>query len=126
MSQRKVVVLNPNGSPFYSDAIMVGDFLYVSGQGPIDLETRKTVGEDITTQTTQALENCKAILRKAGSHLGNVIKVSIFLKDMTDYLEMNKVYRKYFPHDPPARSCVGVTSLPSADWKIEIEVISLT
>jgi 2-iminobutanoate/2-iminopropanoate deaminase len=128
MVKREAIVLDKslNKPRLFSDAIRAGNFLYASGQGPVDPETGKTIGEDIVTQTRQTLENCKLILKKAGSHLGKVVKVSIFLKDMNDFPEMNKVYHEYFPDNPPARSCFGVSSLVREDWKLEIEVISLT
>jgi 2-iminobutanoate/2-iminopropanoate deaminase len=128
MAQREVIVLDQstNRPRLFSDAIKVGKFIYTSGQGPVDPQTGKTIEGDILAQTRQTLENCKSILKKAGSNLEKVIKVSIFLKDISDYPEVNKVYHEYFFNKPPARSCFAVSSLAREDWRIEIEIVSIS
>jgi 2-iminobutanoate/2-iminopropanoate deaminase len=107
----------------YSQGILAGDFLFVSGQGPLDPTTRKTVPGDIESQTKQTIENVKAILTAAEMTLGNVVKVSVFLKDMKDFKRMNQVYSSYFTLNPPARTTVQA-QLPMPDWLVEIDVIA--
>lgn len=109
----------------YSPLIRAGDLYFVSGQVPIDPETKTVVGEDIRSQTRQTLENIKATLALAGITLEHVVKVNIFLTDMTNFKEMNEVYREYFPNEPPARTTVGTSALSHPDMKIEIEAIAL-
>jgi len=107
----------------YSQAVRAGDFLFVSGQGPLDPTTRKTVAADIESQTKQTIENVKAILTAAELQLGNVVKVGVFLRDMNDFKRMNQVYSSYFTVNPPARTTVQAR-LPIPDWLIEIDVIA--
>jgi 2-iminobutanoate/2-iminopropanoate deaminase len=107
----------------YSQAVRAGDFLFVSGQGPLDPTTRKTVAGGIESQTKQVIENLKAILTAANLVLGNVVKVSVFLKDMDDFKNMNQVYGSYFNVNPPARTTVQA-QLPMPDWLIEIDVVA--
>ncbi len=107
----------------YSHAIKGGELLFVSGQLPIDASTGRFVGDSINEQTRQCLENIKIILEAAGSQLEKVLKTTVFLKDMNDFEEMNKVYSQFFQSDFPARCCVEVARLPR-DAKIEIEVIA--
>jgi 2-iminobutanoate/2-iminopropanoate deaminase len=110
----------------YSQAIRVGDMLFTSGQIPVDPKTGNFVPGGITEQTTQVLENIKAILAKAGLDMIHVVKTTVFLKDMKDFAAMNAVYEKYLaPQDvvPPARSTVQVAALPK-DAMVEIEVIA--
>ncbi len=107
----------------YSQAVRAGDFLFVSGQGPLDPVTKKTVASDIESQTMQTIENVKAILTAAGLQIDNVAKVSVFLRDMNDFKKMNQVYSSYFRVNPPARTTVQA-QLPMPDWLIEIDVIA--
>lgn len=107
----------------YSQGIMVGQLIFTSGQLPMD-PTGKLVDGGIGEQTERALENMKAVLESAGASMGNVVKVTVFLKDMGDFNEMNKVYSSYFSKDPPARSCVQVAKLPK-DVRIEVESIAV-
>jgi 2-iminobutanoate/2-iminopropanoate deaminase len=107
----------------YSQAVRAGDFLFVSGQGPLDPITRKTVAADVESQTKQTIENVKAILTAAELQLGNVVKVGVFLRDMNDFKRMNQVYSSYFTVNPPARTTVQAR-LPIPDWLIEIDVIA--
>lgn len=109
----------------YSQAVKGGEFIFISGQIPIDPSTGKLVADDIKSQTRQSLENIKVILEAAGSSLAKVIKVSVFLSDMDDFQKMNEIYRQYFPDNFPARSSVKVSELPM-NAKVEIEAIALT
>ncbi len=108
----------------YSQAIQVGNTIYVSGQIPFNPETMTLVSEDVKEQTKQALENVKAILEAAGSSLNDVVKASVFVKDINDFNAINEVYASYFVENKPARALVEVARLPR-DVKIEIEVISV-
>ena len=110
----------------YSQAIMVGDTLYTSGQVAFDPATGIFVPGGIAEQTTQVLENLKAILTAAGMDLAQVVKTTVFLKDMNDFAAMNEVYAKYIAPSgvvPPARSTVEVARLPK-DALVEVEVIA--
>jgi len=110
----------------YSQAIRVGDMVFTSGQVPTDPETGTFVPGGITEQTTQVLENIKAILAQAGLDMTHVVKTTVFLKDMKDFAAMNEVYAKYLAPEgavPPARSTVQVAALPR-DAMVEIEVIA--
>ena len=107
----------------YSQAIRAGNFIFLSGQIPIDPSTGEMVGGDIRQQTRQVLENMKGVLESQGLGMQDVVKVNIFLKDMGNFNEMNEVYATYFSSSPPARSTVEVGKLPgNAD--IEIEAIA--
>ena len=107
----------------YSQAIMVGDFIYTSGQIPINPKTG-IMETDIKLATKQSIENIKAILEEVGTSLENVIKTTIFLKDLNDFNVVNEVYATYFNENNPARSCVEVAKLPK-DAVIEIEAIAI-
>lgn len=108
----------------YSQAIRANGFIFVSGQIPTDPSTQQLVTGDISTQTDQVLRNLSAILEAAGSSLANVVRSTVFLKNMDDFASMNQTYAKYFPSNPPARSTVEVARLPK-DVLIEIDVIAL-
>lgn len=107
----------------YSQAIKAGNFVYTSGQLPINPATGELVN-DIKAATAQSLENVKAILEEAGTSLDKVVKTLVFLSDMNDFAAMNEVYAKYFSENAPARSAVEVARLPK-DAKVEIEVVAL-
>lgn len=119
-------VINTKNAPGaigpYSQGIIVGDFVYTSGQIPINPATG-VMETDIKVATKQSMENVKAILEAAGTSLENVVKTSIFLKDLNDFAAVNEVYGTYFTENPPARSCVQVAKLPK-DAVIEIEAIA--
>lgn len=108
----------------YSQAIQVGNTIYVSGQIPFVPETMTLVSEDVKEQTKQALENVKAILEAADSSLNDVVKASVFVKNINDFNAINEVYASYFVENKPARALVEVARLPR-DVKIEIEVIAV-
>lgn len=107
----------------YSQAIKIDGRIYTSGQIPIDPKTGEIVTGDIQTQTIRVLENLKEVLIEAGTSLENVIKTTVFIKDMNDFAKINKIYGEYFTMPYPARSCVEVARLPK-DVMIEIEAIA--
>lgn len=108
----------------YSQAIQAGNFLFLSGQIPIDPKTGESVKGDIRQQARQVLENLKGVLESQKLGMENVVKVTIFLKDIGNFNQVNEVYATYFPSSPPARSTVEVAKLPK-DAGIEIEAIAL-
>ena len=108
----------------YSQAIKVGNLLFISGQISINPETNKFIDSNIEKQTEQVLKNIKSILEAANSSLRNVVKVTIYLINMDDFLLVNNIYSKYFGESLPARSCVEVSKLPK-DANIEIETIAI-
>lgn len=120
-------VINTNNAPEaigpYSQGVIVGDFVYTSGQIPLNPVTGELVTY-IKLATKQSMENIKAILEEAGTSLNNVVKTSIFLKDLNDFEAVNEVYGTYFIENKPARSCVQVAKLPK-DAVIEIEAIAV-
>ena len=107
----------------YSQAIQIGDLLFVSGQVPIDPSTGAIVEGDVKAQAQQSLNNLKAILNAAGTTMGAVVKTTVFLADMNDFAAMNEVYAQVFPEPFPARSAVQAARLPK-DAKVEIEAIA--
>ncbi|WP_462424630.1 RidA family protein [Fusobacterium ulcerans] len=108
----------------YSQAVEVNGTLFVSGQIPFVPETMDLISEDIQDQTKQSLENVKAILEAVGYTFKNVIKATVFIKNMEDFALMNEVYNEYLGNIKPARACVEVARLPK-DVKVEIEVIAV-
>ena len=106
----------------YSQAIIHGDILYISGQGPVDPLTDSIVRGSIEEETRVTLENVKAIIEEAGYNLNGVIKVTCYLADMDDFARFNKVYGEYFQEAPPARTTIQAARLPS-DIKVEIDAI---
>jgi len=109
----------------YSQAIQAGSLLFLSGQIPIDPKTGELTGGDIRQQTQRVLENIKGLLESQELEMEDVIKVTIFLKDMGNFNQVNEVYATYFSSSPPARSTVEVAKLPR-NVEIEIEAIALT
>lgn len=126
---KKTVIFTENApKPIgpYSQAILVENpdkILFISGQIPIDPETGELVKGDIKEQARQAIENLIAILEAAGATVEDVVKVNVYLDDMKDFEEFNKVYEEYFGHSKPARAVVEVAKLPKG-VKIEIEAIA--
>lgn len=108
----------------YSQAIITGNLVFVSGQLPLDPATGQFPREDIKVLTGQAIKNLRAILQEAGSDLKNVVKTTVFLKDMNDFAAVNEVYASFFGDPAPARSAVQVAALPKGA-AIEIEAIAL-
>ena len=122
------VAIHTEGAPAaigpYSQSVVMGDLVFVSGQLPIDPQTGSFAGADIASQTRQSLENIKAILDAAGTSLSKVLKTTVYLQDMADFEGMNHVYAEYFSEGIlPARAAVQVAALPK-NARIEIEVIA--
>src|SRR5690606_10715819 len=119
---------NTNKSPAaigpYSQGIKVDNLLFISGQMPLDPNTGEVVSGTIKDQTVRAIENLKAILEEAGLTLDNVVKTTVFIKDMNEFANINEVYASYFTGTKPARSCVEVARLPR-DVGVEIEAIAV-
>jgi 2-iminobutanoate/2-iminopropanoate deaminase len=108
----------------YSQAIRANGLVFVSGQVAIDPATQQVIEGDVGAQTERVMKNLAAILEAAGSGLENVVRSTVFLKNMGDFAAMNAVYGKYFSSAPPARSTVEVSRLPK-DVLVEIDVIAL-
>jgi 2-iminobutanoate/2-iminopropanoate deaminase len=108
----------------YSQAIVAGDFVFCSGQIPLDPQTGQLVGATVEEQTRRVLDNLRAVLDAAGSSLAQVVKTTIFLADMSEFAAVNSIYAEYFGDDPPARSTVQVARLPR-DVRVEVEAIAL-
>ncbi|MDE6619878.1 MAG: RidA family protein [Lachnospiraceae bacterium] len=106
----------------YSQAVIAGDFLYASGQIPINPETGNVEAEGITAQAEQSMRNVGAILEAAGVNYDKVVKTTCFLADIADFAAFNEVYARYFTQNP-ARSCVAVKDLPKGVL-CEVEVIA--
>lgn len=107
----------------YSQAIKKGNLIFVSGQLPVNPQTNE-MPEDIKEQAKQSLENIKEILETAGASLESVVKSTVFLKDLSNFAQVNEVYGEYFTESYPARCCVEVSKLPK-DAGVEIEVVAI-
>lgn len=107
----------------YSQANTVAGFLFTAGQIPLDPETMEIVGTTAADQARQALKNAQAILESAGYTLSDVVKATIFIRDMGEFANINEVYSRYFAENPPARSVVEVSRLPK-DVLVEIEMVA--
>jgi 2-iminobutanoate/2-iminopropanoate deaminase len=105
----------------YSQGLKAGDFVFVAGQGSIDPTTQKVIGETIEEQTTQTLNNVKAILEAAGATMADVVKATVHLSDLSLFSRFNAVYSSYFPDPKPVRTTVG-SQLPGI--LVEIDVIA--
>ena len=108
----------------YSQGIAAGSMVFVSGQLPIVPETGELHPDDIGEQTAQSMRNIAAILKEAGCTLQDVVKTTIFLKDLSDFAQVNAAYAAFFPENAPARACVQVAKLPK-DARVEIEAIAV-
>ena len=108
----------------YSQAIKAGEFVFISGQIPIDPQTGEFVAGGIAEQTKQVLTNLAAVLEAAGSGLDRVVKTTVFLADMKEFPGMNEVYATFFSAPPPARATVAAAGLPR-DARVEIEAVAL-
>ena len=104
----------------YSQAVTTGNLVFCSGQIPLDPATMTLVGDNVAEQTAQVLKNLAEVLKAAGSGPDKVLKTTVFLKDMNDFVEMNNVYAKFFGDHKPARATVEVARLPK-DVLVEIE-----
>lgn len=125
MNERHIIQTNeaPQAIGPYSQAVLVGNMVFTSGQIPLKPDGQLVEG-DIRVQTKQVLENVKAILNASGCDLSDVVKTTVFIKDMNDFQAVNEVYETYFNTSRPARSTVEVARLPK-DVKVEIECIAL-
>ncbi len=110
--------------PYNQGIIARGSFLFIAGQVPIDPHNGQVIQGDIKIQTRQVLKNLNAILEQSGSTHENVVKTTVFLKDMNEFAGMNEVYAEFFKSNPPARSTVEVARLPR-DVHVEIEAIAV-
>jgi 2-iminobutanoate/2-iminopropanoate deaminase len=122
---RKKVVTSEAPKPIgpYSQAVIAGGFLFVSGQIAIDPRTGEVVKGDVVAQTERVFENLGAILKEAKLTFDHVVKATVYLADMADFPRMNEVYAKYLGKEPPARSTVQAAGLPKA-VQVEIDVIA--
>lgn len=126
MPQKEVISSSnaPRAIGPYSAGIRVGQMIFTAGQLGIDPESGEFIQGGIVAETRQALKNLTAVLAEAGASLENVVKTTVFLRDMDDFSLMNGVYAQFFTEDPPARSAVQVARLPK-DAAIEIEAIAV-
>jgi len=108
----------------YSQGVRAGEFLFLSGQIALDPKTMTVVEGDVAAQAEQVLKNMKGALESQGLDFSDVVKTTVFIKDMNDFGKINEIYGKSFTKDAPARSCVEVARLPK-DVLIEIEAIAL-
>lgn len=112
---------SPGGA--YSQGLRVGDFVFVSGQGPLDPETGDVIGETIEEQTARTLENIQRILEAAGASMDDVVRSTVHLSELRLFDKFNEVYASYFPDPKPTRTTVG-SELPN--FMIEVDVIAYT
>jgi reactive intermediate/imine deaminase len=112
----------PSAIGTYSQAVRAGDFLYISGQIPLDPATMQLVTGDIDAEITRVFENLKAIATAAGATLANAVKVNVSLTDLAHFARVNEIMATYFPQPWPARAAVGVAALPKGA-RVEVECI---
>ena len=124
---REVIATNdgPKAIGPYSQAVKANGLVFLSGQIALDPATQQLISGDVSAQTERVLQNLAGILKAAGSSLPQVVKTTVFLKNMSDFAAMNEVYGRHFTAAPPARSTVEVARLPK-DVLVEIDVIALT
>lgn len=124
--EKQVISTNkaPKAIGPYSQAIKVGNMIFTSGNLAIHPETGEFVKDDIQKETRLALENLRAILEEAGATLNDVVKVTVFIKDMNQFGRINEIYGEFFNEHKPARSCVEVARLPK-DGNVEIEAVAI-
>jgi 2-iminobutanoate/2-iminopropanoate deaminase len=122
---KKIINTKKAPSPIgpYSQAVVAGNFLFISGQIPIVPESGNIVGQGIQEQTKQIMENIKEILAKAGTNFDSVVKSTLFIRDMREFKIINEIYGSYFSKSPPARETVEVSKLPR-NVRIEISAIA--
>ncbi|MFA6472820.1 MAG: RidA family protein [Candidatus Latescibacterota bacterium] len=123
---KKIVRTQDAPSPVgpYSQAVLSNGFLFCSGQIALDPLTGVLQDKDIESETTRVMENLKAVLATAGSSFTGVVKTTIFLRDMKDFVRVNEIYGSYFDTEPPARSTVQAAALPKG-VRVEIECIAV-
>lgn len=122
---KKIIITNEAPAPIgpYNQAVQTGDMLFISGQIAINPENGQLLAGDISIETYQVMANLKAILKEAGMDFSNVVKTSIFLSDMSHFVQVNEIYQKYFDGDFPARETVAVLGLPR-NVNVEISMIA--
>ena len=108
----------------YSQAVKSGNFIFASGQIPLDPVSGDMAENDIKKQTERVMENIKGLLESENLTMANIIKTTCFLTDMGNFAAFNEVYAKYFPENPPARSTVAIKSLPK-DALVEVEIVAV-
>jgi 2-iminobutanoate/2-iminopropanoate deaminase len=113
----------PKAIGAYAPAVDLGDFIFLSGQIPLDPETMELVSGDIRIQTARVLKNMKAVLEAAGLTPENVVRTTVFLTDLNDFAVLNEVYGEFFGAAPPARSTIQVSALPKGA-SVEIDAIA--
>jgi len=125
MDRKKVIIAEkaPKAIGPYSAAISFGNFIFTSGQLGLIPESGEPAGEDIRSQTRQALKNVQSVLEAAGTDLSHVLKTTVFLRNMDDFAAMNEIYAEFFTDECPDRSAVQVAKLPRG-LAVEIEVIA--
>ncbi|MDT8447220.1 MAG: RidA family protein [bacterium] len=120
-------MINTEGAPEafgpYSHAVLAGDFLYTAGQIPVDPATGELAGEDFRTQMHQVMSNLGNVLAEAHADFSQVIKATVYLKDLGDFAAMNTIYAEYMGENRPARACVEVARLPK-NCRVEIDLIA--
>ncbi|WKN45941.1 Rid family detoxifying hydrolase [Tunicatimonas pelagia] len=123
---KKIIQTSEAPAPIgpYNQAILVGDTLYASGQIAIDVASGELLTDNITQETHQVMKNLEAVLRQADMQFLNVVKCSIFVRDMGQFATINEAYGQYFQADPPARETVEVSGLPK-DVNVEISCIAV-
>ncbi|MCH7415786.1 RidA family protein [Belliella sp. R4-6] len=124
--KKEIIYTNEAPAPIgpYSQAVKAGNTLYISGQIALDAESGELINENITEETHAVMKNLEAVLRKAGFGFDNVVKCSIFIKDMGQFATINDAYGQYFKENPPARETVEVARLPK-DVNVEISCIAV-
>lgn len=122
---RKLVATTDAPKPIgpYTQGVISGGFLFCSGQVALDPKTNEVVPGDVAAQTEQVMKNLLAVLKEAKMGPDNVVKTTVYLRDMADFAKMNEVYAKYLGKEPPARSTVAVVGLPK-NVSVEIDVIA--
>jgi len=108
----------------YSHIVEAGGFLFLTGIDPMDLEKGLIITDDIGKATEIVMENMKRSLESVGSSLAKVVKVTVFMRDMNDFAKLNEVYARYFPEQPPARTCVAVKEVPG-NFQLKVEAIAI-
>jgi len=127
INNERVIVaspLAPKAVGPYSQAVKFGNMIFCSGSIPLHPETGEVVGHDAATQTEQVLKNLEAVLQVVDSGLFQVVKTTVYMTSLDDFAEMNAVYAKFFPVDPPARATVEVSRLPKGVL-VEIDCIAV-
>jgi 2-iminobutanoate/2-iminopropanoate deaminase len=123
---KEIIATNnaPSAIGPYSQAVKVGNMIFVSGQIPIDPSTGDFVSNEVKEQTVQVLKNLRAVLEAAGATLNDVVKTTVFIADMNDFGVMNEIYGEYFDTNKPARATVQAARLPR-DARVEIDCIAV-